>query len=60
MNKGKITIRVTFREVNRWQTARIKEGLRQADAGKFATDREVASAFARWRKPSGPSADIQL
>lgn len=39
-----------YLEVHRWQMAHIKEGLRQADAGKFATDREVASAFARWRK----------
>ena len=34
---------------HRGQIARIKEGLRQADAGEFATDEEVAAAFARWR-----------
>lgn len=39
-----------YLEVHRWQMAHIKEGIRQADAGKFATAREVASAFARWRK----------
>jgi predicted transcriptional regulator len=39
-----------YLEVHQWQAAHIKEGLRQADAGKFATDREVASSLARWRK----------
>lgn len=32
--------------INEWQTAHIKEGLSQADAGKFAKDCEVAVAFA--------------
>ena len=32
-----------------WQVAHIAEGLRQADAGEFATDAEVAAAHARWR-----------
>jgi len=27
----------------------IVEGLRQAEAGEFATDEEVAAAIARWR-----------
>ena len=31
-----------------WQIERIKEGLRQADAGEFATDDEVRKAFARF------------
>lgn len=39
-----------YLEVHEWQAAHIKEGLRQADAGKFAADSEVASAVARWRK----------
>jgi predicted transcriptional regulator len=34
---------------NREQLARIQEGLRQAEAGKFATYDEVAAAYARWR-----------
>ncbi len=34
--------------IHQWQTAHIKEGLRQADAGKFAKDSEISSAFARW------------
>ena len=39
-----------YLDVYQWQTEHIKEGVRQAKAGKFATDAEVAAAFARWRK----------
>lgn len=64
MDKRTITYRVDAQtrkaQIHRWKSARIEEGLRQADAGKFATDREVTAAFARWRSPSGPSADIKL
>ncbi len=35
--------------VHRWQIAHIEEGLRQADAGEFASDEEVATAYARWQ-----------
>ncbi len=35
--------------VHRWQIARVEEGLRQAEAGEFATDEEVTAAYARWR-----------
>ena len=31
-----------------WQLERIKEGLRQADAGEFANEEEVRKAFARF------------
>ncbi len=37
-------------ETHRWQIAHIEEGLRQADAGEFATDEEVAAAFTKWRE----------
>ena len=36
-----------YLDVHAWQVARIKEGLRQAEAGEFATDEEVARAFRR-------------
>ncbi len=39
-----------YLELHAWQVAHIKEGLRQADAGEFATKAEVADAFARWRR----------
>jgi predicted transcriptional regulator len=39
-----------YLDAHSWQIEHIKEGLRQADAGKFATDAEVAAAFTRWRR----------
>ena len=36
-----------FIEIHHWQIAHIEEGLRQADSGEFATDEEVADAFAK-------------
>jgi len=35
--------------MHRWQVAEIKEGLRQAEAGEFATDAEVDAAYAAFR-----------
>ncbi|NEP87649.1 MAG: CopG family transcriptional regulator [Okeania sp. SIO2C2] len=37
-------------QVQEWQVEHIKEGLRQADAGEFASDEEIAAALARWRQ----------
>jgi predicted transcriptional regulator len=31
-----------------WQVAAIEEGIRQADAGNFADDKDVQAAFGRW------------
>jgi predicted transcriptional regulator len=31
-----------------WQVEAIEEGIREADAGNFATDDEVKEAFGRW------------
>ena len=31
-----------------WQVEAIQEGIRQADAGAFASEAEVTEAFARW------------
>jgi len=39
-----------YLEVHQWQLDHIKEGLRQADAGEFASDDEVAAAFSKWRR----------
>lgn len=36
-----------YLELYRWQMDHIKEGLRQADQGEFATEEEVAKAFRR-------------
>ena len=35
-------------EEESWQVAAIEEGVRQADAGNFASADEVAAEFARW------------
>lgn len=35
--------------VHRWQITHIEAGLREAEAGAFASDEDVAAAFARWR-----------
>ena len=34
--------------MNRWQVDHIAEGLRQANLSLFATNDEVAAAYARW------------
>lgn len=38
----------SYLELHQWQVRHIQEGLREADAGKFATGSEVEAAF---RKP---------
>jgi len=35
-------------ELQEWQIRQIEEGLREADAGDFESDEEVATVFARW------------
>ena len=35
-------------EEQTWQIGAIKEGIEEADKGKFATDKEVKKAFKRW------------
>jgi predicted transcriptional regulator len=39
-----------YLDAHEWQIEHIKRGLRQAEAGQFATEKEVARAFARWRR----------
>ena len=39
-----------YLELYAWQVAHIEEGVRQADAGEFASEAEVGEAFARWRR----------
>ncbi len=34
--------------VDAWQVSAIEEGVREADAGNFATETEVRAAFAKW------------
>lgn len=37
----------TYLDVHAWQVAHIEDGLRQAEAGEFAADVEVESAWKR-------------
>lgn len=37
-----------YLDLDRWQRDHIKAGLQAADAGDFASDEEVAAAFARF------------
>jgi predicted transcriptional regulator len=39
-----------YLELHAWQVEHIKEGLRQADAGEFAPEAEVAEMFVRARR----------
>jgi predicted transcriptional regulator len=37
-----------FLSLNEWQIAAIKKGIREADAGNFASDGEVEEMFKKW------------
>jgi len=37
-------------DAHQWQVEHIMRGVKQAEAGKFASDAEVKEAFARWHK----------
>ncbi len=39
-----------YLDANEWLIGHIRKGLRQANAGRFASDAELRKAFARWRK----------
>ena len=37
-----------FVEINEWQIEEIKDAVKEADAGDFASDREVQTVFNKW------------
>ena len=39
-----------YLDIHRWQADHIREGLRQADAGEFASEAEMKATFSRRRK----------
>ena len=39
----------SYIEYSKWQREQIEASIKEADAGIFASDEEVAAAFARWR-----------
>ena len=40
-------------ELNEWQIEEIKKGLREADAGDFATDEEMEQTISKWVRRGG-------
>ena len=38
-----------FVETNEWQVAEIRTALKEADAGEFASDKEVAALARKWK-----------
>lgn len=36
--------------LNEWQISEIKEGIKEADRGEFASDREVRKVLNKWKK----------
>ena len=40
----------SYVDLNEWQIAGIKAALKETDAGKFATEREVLTTMKKWRK----------
>jgi len=39
----------TFVEINEWQIGEIQTALDEADAGKFASDKEVTALAKKWK-----------
>ncbi len=37
-----------FVQLNEWQIEEIKAGLKEADAGDFASDQEIRAVFNKW------------
>lgn len=42
-----------FVELNEWQVHEIQRGLKEADAGDFASESEVTRTFAKWGVDAG-------
>jgi predicted transcriptional regulator len=40
-------------DLNEWQIEEIKKGLREADAGDFATDQEMEQTIGKWVRRAG-------
>jgi predicted transcriptional regulator len=40
----------SYLDLNEWQIQEIRAGVREADAGDFASDAEVETTFAKWRR----------
>ena len=40
-------------DLNEWQITEIKAALKEADAGDFASEREVQAVMRKWRRGAG-------
>lgn len=40
----------SYLDLNEWQIQETRAGVREADAGDFASDEEVATTFSKWRR----------
>lgn len=40
----------SYVDVNEWQIEGIKQAIKEADAGDFASDREIKATLRKWRK----------
>lgn len=40
----------SYLDLNEWQIQEIRAGVREADAGDFASDAEVEATFTKWRR----------
>ena len=43
----------SYVDVNEWQIEGIKRAIKEADAGNFATEREVQAFLRKWRMRAG-------
>jgi len=39
-----------FIDINEWQISEVRKALKEADAGDFATEKEVAARARKWRR----------
>lgn len=39
-----------FVDINEWQISEVRAALKEADAGDFATDKEVAALARKWKR----------
>lgn len=40
----------SFVDINEWQISEVRAALKEADAGDFATDKEVAALARKWKR----------
>ena len=45
-----------YLDVHRWQLEDIQKAIAEADAGEFATDKQVTETFSKWLPDANPMA----